>query len=369
LALLPTIEPNWVSNARGNCQVANNALVDSSLNCVADSNDVVEQKCCYFKYADRFNMTKELREDVFTKLVQNKAKYRHRHILSKSINTIAQLIKQTVHKNCTADSCDFPEHYFETPSSGNWEWNNGYGVNTLTKYHFEESTHNLKAVGTCKCLDDSIYRVAGTWTEGTSNCSTDAPQAACTNGTYTCQDPSTLDQEPFYYGVSCGTAHAQKADLFTAVMLEVEDTNDNHYYNRVLNLRFQRGPHDFTVDTEYNTSVQQQRVTGRYEMKFDYNPVGACRIETTTPATISSSSNCSAWTRTIHSEWTYEVYGEYKDLNISDATNADQLRIKMTPAFCKLMYKPLEVSRVMLKCDMQTKLMHRITQKIWQEKI
>jgi len=134
-------------------------------------------------------------------------------------------------------------------------------------------------------------------------------------------------------------------------------------------LRFQRGPHDFTVDTEYITDVEQQRVTGRYEMKFDYNPIGACRIESTTPATISSSSNCSTWTRTIHSEWTFEVFGEYKDMNISAALNADQLRIQMTPAFCKLTYKPLEISRVMLKCDLQTKLMHRITQKIWQEKI
>lgn len=368
LALLPTIEPNWVSNTRGNCQVANNALVESSLNCVADSNQVMDNKCCYFKYADRFNMTKELREDVFNKLVQNKAKYRHRHILSKSINTIAQLIKQTVHKNCTPDACDFPAHYFETPSSGNWDWNNGFGANTLTQYHFEtEST--LSAVGTCKCADDSIYRVAGTWIAG-SDCTNAPPANACNGGTFTYQDPSTLDQEPFFYGVQCGAQFSQKADLFTAVMLEVEDTNDNHYYNRILNLRFQRGPHDFSVDTEYITDVEQQRVTGRYEMKFDYNPIGACRVENTaSPATISTSSNCSAWTRTIHSEWTFEVYGEYKDLNISDALNADQLRIQMTPAFCKLMYRPLEISRVMLKCDMQTKLMHRITQKIWQEKI
>merc|ERR1711976_773201 len=76
-----------------------------------------------------------------------------------------------------------------------------------------------------------------------------------------------------------------------------------------------------------------------------------------------------AWTRTIHSEWTFEVFGEYKDLNIGAASNADQLRIQMTPAFCRLEYRPIEVNGVMLKCDLQTKLMHRITQKIWQEKI
>jgi hypothetical protein len=104
-------------------------------------------------------------------------------------------------------------------------------------------------------------------------------------------------------------------------------------------------------------------------MKFDYNPVGACRVTTTDPPSISTSSNCSAWTRTIHSEWTFEVFGQYKDLNIGTASNADELRIQMTPAFCKLTYKPLEVNRVMLKCDLQTKLMHRITQKIWQEKL
>jgi len=313
-------------------------------------------------------MTKELREDVFQKLVANKAKYRHRHVLSKSINTIAQLIKQTVHKNCTVDACDYPAAYYESPSSGDWSWNNGYGVNTITQYHFEtEST--LKAVGTCKCLDDSVYRVAGTWTEGANDCSTNQPQAACTNGTFTCQDPNTMDQEPFYYGVNCGTAYAQKADLFTAVMLEVEDLNDNHYYNRVLNLRFQRGPHAYTTENTYIPTGTQQRVAGRFEMKFDYNPVGACRVTTTNPPSISTSSNCSAWTRTIHSEWTFEVFGEYKDWNIGSISNADQLRIQMTPAFCKLTYKPLEVNRVMLKCDLQTKLMHRITQKIWQEKI
>jgi len=43
--------------------------------------------------------------------------------------------------------------------------------------------------------------------------------------------------------------------------------------------------------------------------------------------------------------------------------------IGMTPDFCNLTYKPIEVNRLMLKCDLQKKLMTTVTKKIWHEKL
>ena len=43
--------------------------------------------------------------------------------------------------------------------------------------------------------------------------------------------------------------------------------------------------------------------------------------------------------------------------------------IGMTPDFCNLTYKAIEVPRIILKCDLQRKLMTTVTKKIWHEKL
>lgn len=58
--------------------------------------------------------------------------------------------------------------------------------------------------------------------------------------------------------------------MMTSIMVEMDDTNPDHYYDISFKLRF----HEIPVDWD---GVYRETVVGRFSMDFNYNPIGVCR--------------------------------------------------------------------------------------------
>jgi len=373
-ALLNTIQPNWELANRKTCKFLVSdvdELDPAQINCTAvTETQTANVECCYFAYGDRYRMNQKLRHSVYNNLIKPRANFKHNQVFKKSrLDNISQFILQTVHAHCNMDyqTCSLPlgynfgDHTANTPES--WEWTDGYGRDNLQSDFSNETLGEgleMKAAGTCTCPDGGVYNVAVPWPTTKLSCSTgEEVVERCYNGAYSCIEPSIMNQNDPYFAVTCGNRHYHTPEMMTEIMVEMDDTNPDHFYGISFKLRFQEIPIAWG-------DVTRETVVGRFEMSFNYNPLGGCR---NTAGELISSSHCNPWTRNISSAWQFKVYNAYTDERVHDAANYSDLMIGMDPEFCNLTYKPLDVSRIILKCNLQKQLMTTITTKIWHEKL
>jgi len=391
------IEPDWTKEdadqkSRGLCAFQDDKLVKESIKC--DDGDRAE-RCCYLTYWDRYSMNKHRRHDVYQNLIKERAHYRYSKIFNQSrIDLFAKRIKAFVFQVCRESdnsNCVWPyeklgnanKKYFDfdKPDEDDFNkdmWEKGFtGSFEVDK---EEEFQNIpgditldqgmefKTIAKCVCPSGGEYPVAAmTPTDGSKSCHPHADM--CKGGVVKCDawpEDWSYEDYPKSRIVTCGNYATTNANIQLKIMEEFNDMDDQHYYDFKVNLAFRQLPHYWK---EYDKVLKT--VIGRFCLSFTYNPVGACRrVDDQGNATISNEKYCVPWTRKVHSCWHFDVFHHYaKVKTVKEAHNVHDLRIKFIPKFCNLEYKPLEISRVMLKCELQKQLMTTVTTQIWHEKL
>jgi hypothetical protein len=367
--------------SRGICEFdpLTDEIVQDSVNCHGGED---AQRCCYLTYWDRYTMNRHRRHSIYTNLFQERAHYRYNKVFSKKrTQTLADQVRMLVFEQCqTEGQCSYPPNYnfnAHPNSQGNTDAMHAVAVNYETDELFEYqpnavepeqgSTVNItKNVAECVCPSGGRYQVAGEMSADWETCHTRAE--TCVGGVSTCKSEwigNSTDILETPKMVQCGKPVNPHMPVLIDIMREFNDMDDEHYYDFDVSTTFQQ------VE-KYWGELEKKRPTvlGKRCMSFKYNPVGACRQENENGVSISSDVHCTPWTKNINSCWSFEVFHKYAETQVvADAANFHDLRIRFIPEFCDLTYKPIQISRVMLKCELQKKLMKSITTQIWHEKL